>query len=198
MSENLKEMLSDAKEALKYASDDDEKAMYNNAIKEIEQRMAAETEKPEKQEAKKAKKPEKPEKQEAKKAKKEWDAKMKAEFEKAVAKGEKRTYNAWLCDELGEAYKKRMKAVKKAAKQKTTPITKILADKMEGVVKSAIAYDKRSDSNMDIKELKEAVNILAKGLDKLKAALNADLKDDFINKFKEDLMTIIKALEKKQ
>lgn len=186
----------------------EEKEALEEGISELKKQLNAEksVEKPEKQPKGKKGKKEKEKKEKAPKVKtekdikkKEWDAKMRAEYDNAVKKGEKRTYNAWLCDELGKAYKKRMKAVKAASGKRTTPIGKILADKMEGVVKSVIAYDKRTPaSNLDLGELKKAVDMLAKGLDKLTEALNADLGDNFIQKFKEDLSKIIKALEKKQ
>lgn len=95
------------------------------------------------------------------------------------------------CNELAAAYKKRMDAVKKASGKKTTDIMKIIGTKIEGAVKSAIFYN---EGENDKKALKEAINTLIVGFDKLKSALKGKHDDFYIDKFKEDLMKIIKDL----
>jgi uncharacterized phage infection (PIP) family protein YhgE len=182
--EELKSDLKELRQSLKAAEQEKNEAlvkMFSDEIESYEKEIADE-------EQKESARDEKPVKEKAEKP-------VKEKAEKPV-KEKKKVPD---CDELAAAWKKRMSAVKKASGKRTAPIGKILADKMEGVVKSVIAYDKRSQtSNLDLGELKKAVDMLAKGLDKLTEALNADLGDSFIQKFKEDLSKIIKALEEKK
>jgi len=192
--EELKSDLKELRQSLKAAEQEKNEAlvkMFSDEIESYEKEIADE-------EKKESAKDEKPKKEKAEKEKKTNAGVKKAKKEKAE-KPVKEKKKVPDCDELAAAWKKRMSAVKKASGKRTAPIGKILADKMEGVVKSVIAYDKRSQtSNLDLGELKKAVDMLAKGLDKLTEALNADLGDNFIQKFKEDLSKIIKALEEKK
>jgi uncharacterized phage infection (PIP) family protein YhgE len=190
--EELKSDLKELRQSLKAAEQEKNEAlvkMFSDEIESYEKEIADE-------EQKESARDEKPVKEKAEKPVKEKAEKPVKEKAEKPVKEKKKVPD---CDELAAAWKKRMSAVKKASGKRTAPIGKILADKMEGVVKSVIAYDKRSQtSNLDLGELKKAVDMLAKGLDKLTEALNADLGDSFIQKFKEDLSKIIKALEEKK
>jgi chromosome segregation ATPase len=190
---DLKDELAQYKQSLEAAKLENNSAAvkeFEAAISEVEAEIKGlESEADNKPE--KPKKADKPEKKP--KAKKPEKKVKEPKPEKAFKKAKKETPP---CDELATAWEKRMSAVRKASKTKTTPITKIIATKMEGVVKSVIAYNKKKGGDLNLSDIRDAVKLLATGLDKLKEAIKGEFSDTFIDAFEKDMMKIIKALEK--
>lgn len=118
--------------------------------------------------------------------------------EKKAKKKKSKKDDDFDCEEAERLMKERRAKAKESADKKTQPILKIMADKMESVVKSAIHYNDVQGNAQKPEKLKQAVGLIEKAMHLLKDGTNPELEDKYIDEMVSSLKKIIEQLTKKK